>query len=140
MPSPRRVNRNANFQTTQYINDNDCPYHFTRQYSLASGGVRAEGELPARAREATLGCPALRLYFNCTVIVQFVLWIKPQFHPNGAPRFIPHSFSILNSDSLRAAFGGCSLDAHCGGCLHSPSLLPPIFSLCSCKFCRNRVK
>ena len=25
---------------------------------------------------------------------------------------------ILHSDSLRAAFGGCSLDAHCGGCLH----------------------
>ena len=24
------------------------------------GGVGAEGELPARAREATLGCPALR--------------------------------------------------------------------------------
>ena len=23
-----------------------------------------------------------------------------------------------HSDSLRAAYGGCSLDAHCGGCLH----------------------
>ena len=25
-----------------------------------------------------------------------------------------------HSDSLRAAYGGCSLDAHCGGCLNSP--------------------
>ena len=25
---------------------------------------------------------------------------------------------ILHSDSLRAACGGCSLDAHCGGCLN----------------------
>ncbi len=40
----------------------------------------------------------------------------------GRPQQIKpyRSFSILNSDSLRAAYGGCSLDAHCGGCLHSP--------------------
>lgn len=34
----------------------------------------------------------------------------------------PHEFAILHSDSLRAACGGCSLDAHCGGCLHSQLL------------------
>ena len=40
----------------------------------------------------------------------------------GRPQQIKpyRSFSILNSDSLRAAYGGFSLDAHCGGCLHSP--------------------
>ncbi|MFR1716644.1 MAG: hypothetical protein ACLSV6_08625, partial [Butyricicoccus sp.] len=34
----------------------------------------------------------------------------------GRPQQIKpyRSFSILNSDSLRAAYGGCSLDAHCG--------------------------
>ena len=37
----------------------------------------------------------------------------------GRPQQIKpyRSFSILNSDSLRAAYGGCSLDAHCGGCV-----------------------
>ena len=35
----------------------------------------------------------------------------------GRPQQIKpyRSFSILHSDSLRAAYGGCSLDAHCGG-------------------------
>ena len=49
----------------------------------------------------------------------------PQFtlsHPTGY-RSIKKGewmtvWPILHSDSLRAAFGGCSLDAHCGGCLH----------------------
>ena len=49
----------------------------------------------------------------------------PQFtlsHPTGY-RSIKNGewmtvWPILHSDSLRAAFGGCSLDAHCGGCLH----------------------
>ena len=37
----------------------------------------------------------------------------------GRPQQIKpyRSFSILNSDSLRAAYGGCSLDVHCGGCV-----------------------
>lgn len=34
----------------------------------------------------------------------------------------PHEFAILHSDSLRAACGGCSLDAHCGRYLNSPLL------------------
>lgn len=38
----------------------------------------------------------------------------------------PHEVAILHSDSLRAACGACSLDAHCGRYLNSPSLqFPP---------------
>ena len=39
------------------------PYGYTFADGL-HGGVRAEGELPARAREATLVCPALRIWYT----------------------------------------------------------------------------
>ena len=41
----------------------DRPYGINIAGEFTFGGVRAEGELPARAREATLECPALRKWF-----------------------------------------------------------------------------
>ena len=51
----------------------------------------------------------------------------------------PHEFAILHSDSLRAACGGCSLDARCGGYLNSPSLQFPAKCLL-CGLCMQTAK